>query len=134
MQQMVFINLPVKDIAAATDFYRGLGYTKNEMFSDESTSSMVVSDAIVIMLLQDDKFQGFVTKPLGDSEKETFGTIALSAESREDVDRLADTAIAAGATVNKEPTDMGFMYGRSFHDLDGHLFEIVWMDPDSMTE
>ena len=129
MPTMVFINLPVKDVDAATNFYLGLGYTKNEMFSDDSTSSIVISDTIVLMLLHDAKFQSFVTKPLGDSEQETFGTICLSVENRDDVDRLNDLAIASGGSANKEPIDMGFMYNRSFHDLDGHLIEIVWMDP-----
>ena len=131
MQQMVFINFPVKDIDVATNFYLGLGYTKNEMFSDESTSSIVISDAIVIMLLQDEKFQSFVTKPLGDSEKEAFGTFAISVDSREAVDTLVEKALATGATPNKEPIDMGFMYNRSFYDPDGHLLEFVWMDPDA---
>ena len=134
MQRMVFINLPVADIAVATDFYLGLGYTKNEMFSDDQTSSIVISDAIVIMLLQDEKFQGFVSKPIGDSETHTFGTIGLSVDARDDVDRLMEKALATGATENKEPIDMGFMYNRSFHDPDGHLIELIWMDPDASFE
>jgi len=134
MQSMVFINLPVKDVEAATAFYLGLGYTKNDMFSDESTSSIVISDTIVIMLLQDDKFQGFVSRPIGDSEKETFGTIGLTVEQRDDVDRLMDIAISAGGTVNKEPIDMGFMYNRSLYDLDGHLIEFIWLNSDAMME
>lgn len=131
MPTSVFINFPVKDIAVATDFYLGLGYTKNPVFSDETTSSIVVSDTIVIMLLQDEKFKSFVTKPLGDSEREAFGTFAISVESREAVDSLTEKALATGATPNKEPIDMGFMYNRSFYDPDGHLIELVWLDPDA---
>ncbi len=131
MTTMIFVNFPVKDIGVATDFYLGLGYTKNDVFSDESTSSIVISDAIVIMLLQDEKFKGFVTKPLGDSEREVFGTFAISVDSREEVDSLTEKALATGATPNKEPIDMGFMYNRSFYDPDGHLIELVWMDPNA---
>lgn len=131
MQQMVFINFPVKDIKIATEFYLGLGYTRNEMFSDDSTSSIVVSDAIVIMLLQDEKFKSFVSKPLGDSEKEAFGTFAISVDSREEVDTLVEKALTLGATPNKEPIDMGFMYNRSFYDPDGHLIEFVWLDSNA---
>lgn len=128
---MVFINLPVKDVTVATDFYLGLGYTKNEMFSDETTSSIMVSDAIVIMLLQDEKFKGFVTKPLGDSETHVFGTVGLSVRSRDEVDALTEEALATGATPNTDPIDMGFMYNRSFYDPDGHLIELIWMDPNA---
>jgi predicted lactoylglutathione lyase len=131
MQQMVFINVPVKDVTVATDFYLGLGYTKNEMFSDESTSSIMVSEAIVIMLLQDEKFKTFVTKPLGDSETHAFAAFALSAGSREEVNTLVEKALATGGTPNTDPIDMGFMYNRSFHDPDGHLIELVWMDPNA---
>ena len=131
MQRMVFINFPVEDIKRATDFYLGLGYTRNEMFSDEATSSIVVSDAIVIMLLQDEKFKTFVTKPLGDSETHAFGSFAISVDARDAVDTIAEKALATGATPNKEPIDMGFMYNRSFYDPDGHLIELVWMNPDA---
>jgi uncharacterized protein len=134
MQQMIFINLPVKDVTVATEFYLGLGYTKNEMFSDESTSSIMVSDAIVIMLLQDEKFKSFVTKPLGDSETHAFAVFAISVRSRDEVDVLVEEALATGATPNKDAIDTGFMYNRSFYDPDGHLIELVWLDQNATFE
>jgi predicted lactoylglutathione lyase len=130
MAQMIFVNLAVKSAAKATEFYLGLGYTKNEQFSDETTSSIVLSDDIVIMLLEHDKLAGFINRPVADTQAGVWGSIALSADSREKVDELADKAMAMGAGTNKEPQDYGFMYSRSFYDLDGHLIEYVWMNPD----
>ena len=129
MPQMIFVNLVVESAAKATEFYTGLGFTKNEQFSDANTSSIVISDTIVLMLLEHEKMAGFTTRPIADTRAGVWGSVALSAESREQVDELADKALALGASPNKEPMDMGFMYGRNFFDLDGHLIELVWMDP-----
>ncbi|MFI8964888.1 VOC family protein [Streptomyces sp. NPDC053493] len=129
--QMIFVNLPVKDLGAGKAFYEKLGWTINPQFSDESSACVVVSDTIFVMLLTEEKFRSFTApgKDLTDATKSTEVLITLSAESREKADELADRALAAGGSPAKEPMDMGFMYGRSFADPDGHHWEVFWMDP-----
>ncbi|QER85731.1 VOC family protein [Streptomyces tendae] len=128
-QQMIFVNLPVEDIDASKKFFTALGYEINPQFSDESTASVVISDTIIAMLLTKDKYAQFTKKEIVDARTGSEVLVALSAESREKVDELVDNALAAGGTTAGEPQDHGFMYGRSFDDLDGHTWEIVWMDP-----
>ncbi|MFC9117554.1 VOC family protein [Streptomyces sp. NPDC057092] len=128
-QQMIFVNLPVEDIDASKKFFTALGYEINPQFSDESTASVVISDTIIAMLLAKDKYAQFTKKEIVDARTGSEVLVALSAESREKVDELVDNALAAGGTTAGEPQDHGFMYGRSFDDLDGHTWEIVWMDP-----
>ncbi len=128
-QQMVFINLATKDIDGAKKFYSELGYEINAQFSDENTASVVISDAIVIMLLAESKFAEFASKPIADPAVSNEALICLSAESREKVDELCDRALAVGGSHAKDPQDYGQMYGRSFQDPDGHHFEVMWMDP-----
>ncbi|MEU8137270.1 VOC family protein [Streptodolium elevatio] len=132
MATMIFVNLPVKDLDKSKKFYSALGYTLNEQFSDENTASFVVSDTIVVMLLKEDKFQEFSTKPIADARTATGALLSLSAESREEADRLADIAISSGGSKAKDPLDMGFMYGRSYLDPDGHHWELVYMDPAAL--
>ncbi|MEU8619806.1 VOC family protein [Streptomyces sp. NPDC048623] len=129
--QMIFVNLPVKDLDASKAFYEQLGYTINPQFTDETAACVVISDTIFAMLLTEEKFLGFAApgKVISDATKATEVMCALSAESREKVDELADKALAAGGSPAQQPIDMGFMYGRSFSDLDGHHWEVVWMDP-----
>ncbi|KQX53030.1 MULTISPECIES: VOC family protein [unclassified Streptomyces] len=129
--QMIFVNLPVKDVSASKTFFEKLGYSINPAFSDETTGCVVISDTIFAMLLEEPKFQSFMApgKEISDATKSTEVLVTLSAESRAKVDELADAALAAGGTPAKEPLEMGFMYGRSFTDLDGHHWEIFWMDP-----
>ncbi|MDV9190133.1 glyoxalase [Streptomyces sp. SR27] len=129
--QMIFVNLPVKDVSASKTFFEKLGYSINPQFSDETTGCVVISDTIFAMLLEEPKFQSFMApgKEISDATKATEVLVTLSAESREKVDELADAALAAGGTPAKEPMELGFMYGRSFTDLDGHHWEIFWMDP-----
>jgi predicted lactoylglutathione lyase len=129
MSRLLFLNLPVSDVQASREFFAGLGFEFDERFCDEGAVCMVVSDQAYVMLLQRDRFAEFVTKPVADAEEATALTVAVSAEDRAAVDAFADTALAAGATAGKDPQDYGFMYGRSFHDLDGHLWEVMWMDP-----
>ena len=129
MSRLIFVNVPVKDLAASTAFFRALGFEFDEKFTDQSCACMVVSEQAYVMLLQRDRFAEFVTRPVADAEEATALTVAVSAESREAVDDFAETALDAGAAPGKEPQDYGFMYGRSFHDLDGHLWEVMWMDP-----
>jgi uncharacterized protein len=127
--QLIFVNLPARDLPRAKDFWAGLGYSFNPQFTDEKAGCLVISDTIYGMLLATDFFGGFTGKEVVDATKATEAIIALSAESREAVDSLVDRAVAAGATEPREPMDHGFMYQRSFDDLDGHQWEIIWMDP-----
>ncbi|HLL32591.1 MAG TPA: VOC family protein [Streptomyces sp.] len=128
-QQMIFVNLPVADLDASKKFFTELGYSINPQFSDETAAGVVISDTIVTMLLTKEKYAQFTKKEIADATRTSEVLIALSAESREKVDELVDKAIAAGGTASGETQDLGFMYGRSFDDLDGHTWEAVWMDP-----
>ena len=128
-QQMIFVNLPVNDLEAAKKFFTELGYTINAQFSDETAASVVISDTIIAMLLTKEKYAQFTKKEIVDSTKASEVLIALSAESREKVDELVDKAVAAGGSISGETQDHGFMYGRAFDDLDGHTWEVAWMDP-----
>ncbi|MFD5323118.1 VOC family protein [Streptomyces sp. NPDC127092] len=128
--QMIFVNLPVRDLDASKAFYERLGYSINPQFTDETAACVVISDTIFAMLLTEEKFRSFTApgKEISDATKNTEVLITLSAESREKVDELAEKALAAGGSPAKEPMDMGFMYGRSFADPDGHHWEVFWMD------
>ncbi|MFF0742455.1 VOC family protein [Streptomyces sp. NPDC004111] len=128
-QQMIFVNLPVKDVEVSTNFFTKLGFTQNKQFSDENTTSIVISDTIVVMLLAEPRFKEFVPKEVADSSTHAEAIVALSAESRAKVDELCDAALAAGGKPSKDPQDYGTMYGRSFQDPDGHNWEVMWMDP-----
>ncbi len=131
-QQMIFVNLCVTDVAASKKFFTELGYTINEQFSDDTTASVVISETIVVMVHTKEKYLQFTKKEVADSTKTSEVLIALSAESREKVDELVEKAVAAGGSVSGETQDHGFMYGRAFDDLDGHTFEVVWMDPSAV--
>ena len=129
MSRLLFLNLPVADLPASRAFFDTLGFGFDERFCDDEAACMVVSDQAYVMLLARDRFADFVTKPVADAHEKTALTVAVSADSREAVDAFAATALGAGATAGKDPQDYGFMYQRSFHDLDGHLWEVMWMDP-----
>ena len=124
----LFVNLPVQDVAASRDFFGKLGFDFNDQFSDERTACLVVADNISVMLLEHSRFADFVDGEIADARTSTEVLLALSADSRDDVDRLADTALASGGGEWKPAQDHGFMYGRSFTDPDGHVWETVWMD------
>ncbi|WLR95348.1 VOC family protein [Shinella zoogloeoides] len=129
MPKSIFINLPVKDIKAATAFYEGIGCVKNEQFSDENASSMVWSDTITFQLLQHEYYKTFTTKPIADAHAASGMLIALSRDSREEVDQMVEAAGKGGGQKDvREPQDLGFMYLRSFSDPDGHVFEPAYMD------
>jgi predicted lactoylglutathione lyase len=128
-QQMIFVNLPVSDIDASKKFFSGLGYSINPQFSDETTASVVIADNIIVMLLAHEKYAQFTDKEIADARKSSEVLVALSAESRDKVDELVERALSLGATEPRDKQDLGFMYGRAFDDLDGHTFEVVWMDP-----
>lgn len=129
MTKMIFVNLPVKDLAASTRFYAALGCEKNEQFSDESASSMVWSDTITLQLLQDDYYSTFTPKKIADAKETSEVLIALTRDSRDDVNTTVEAGAAAGGTADtRAPLDMGFMFNRVVEDPDGHVLEFVWMD------
>jgi predicted lactoylglutathione lyase len=134
MSKMIFINLPVTDLADSTRFYEAIGCLKNEKFSDEKASSMIWSDTITFQLLARDYFGTFTTKPVADAHVTCQALLCLSRDSREDVDSLAEAAASAGGNADmRAPIDMGFLYNRAFEDPDGHVFEIVWLNPEAAT-
>ncbi|MFE7765084.1 VOC family protein [Streptomyces sp. NPDC057438] len=128
-QQMIFINLPVNDLDASKKFFTELGYALNPQFSDENAASVVISDTIVAMLLTKPFYSSFTKKEIADATRTSEVMLCLSAESREKVDELVEKAVAAGGTASEKVQEMDFMYGRAFDDLDGHTWEVVWMDP-----
>ncbi|MFG2404161.1 VOC family protein [Streptomyces brevispora] len=132
MPQMIFVNLPVKDLETTKGFFGKLGFSFNPQFSDENTACLVISDTIFAMLITEPRFKDFTKKEIADASKSTEVLLALSAESREKVDELADAALAAGGSPANETQDLGFMYGRSFQDPDNHIWEVVWMDPSAV--
>ena len=129
MSRMIFVNLPVQDLNRSVAFFRGLGFTFDERFTDGNATCMVVSDQACVMLLVRPFFATFTTKDVADAAASTEAILALSARSREEVDTLVDRALELGGTVATQPSDEGFMYGRSFYDPDGHAWEVMWMDP-----
>ena len=129
MPKMIFVNLPVADVAKATAFYEAVGFEKNAQFSNEQASSMMWSDSIVVMLLAKPFFSTFTTKAIADAKTATCGLYALSFDSKDAVDAITEAAVAAGGGEPHGPEDMGFMYSRAFEDLDGHGWGPFWMDP-----
>lgn len=132
MATKIFVNLPVEDLDKSKAFFGRLGYRFNPQFTDETAACMVISDDIYAMLLTRAKFQEFTKKPVADATKTTEVLTCLSMESKAKVDELLGIALKAGATEARDPMDCGFMYGRSFNDLDGHIWEIIWMDPEAI--
>jgi predicted lactoylglutathione lyase len=128
MNRMIFVNLPVSDLAASRAFYTGLGFSVNEMFSDDAAVSIVVSDTIVIMLLTRERFGDFVTGPVGDPRAATTSISCLSADSPQEVDDLVSRALASGGGEWLPRMHEGPMYGHSFTDPDGHVWEVLHMD------
>jgi len=127
--RLIFLNVAVKDLGVSKPFFEKLGFEFNPMFTNEECACMVVSDQAYVMLQTHESFERFTTKPIADPAATTEAIVCVSATSREEVDSFADTALASGGTDAREPQDYGFMYGRSFHDPDGHVWEVMWMDP-----
>jgi len=125
----IFVNLPVKDLDKSMAFFKALGFTFNAQFTDETAACMVISDDIFAMLLTHDKFKQFTPKAIADTSKISEVLTCLSAESKDEVNKMVDAALKAGGQKLREPQDYGFMYERSFQDPDGHIWEIMWMDP-----
>jgi uncharacterized protein len=127
-----FINLPVKDLKASIEFFTKLGYTFNPQFTDETATCMIISEDIYAMLLTHEKFKMFTPKEICDATKSSEVLICLSCESREQVDEMVRKAVAAGGSTYNKPQDHGFMYGHGYQDLDGHIWELMWMAPQAI--
>ena len=134
MPKMIFVNLPVVDVAKATAFYEAIGFEKNPQFSNENASCMVWSEAIHVMLLSHPFYGTFIKKPIADTHATSAAILCLSRDSREEVDQISAAADAAGGRRLHAPEQNGFMYGAAFEDLDGHSFETMWMDMEAAAE
>lgn len=134
MAHKVFVNLPVQDVEKTKDFFDRLGFEFNPQFTDENAACMVLSDDGYVMLLAEPFFRTFVKKDVPDATTTIGAIVALSVDSREAVDELVDKAFEAGAQPAGDPQDHGFMYYRSFHDLDGHMWEVLWMDESTIQQ
>lgn len=132
MSTKIFVNLPVKNLKQSIEFFTQLGFQFNPQFTDETATCMIVSEDIFVMLLTHEKFKTFTPKTICDATKSTEVLVCLSAESREAVDERVYKAVAAGGTIYSEPQDHGFMYGHGFQDLDGHIWEIMYMEPSAI--
>ncbi len=130
--RLIFVNLPVTDLAASKAFYAALGFGFDEKFTDDSCACMVVSEQAYVMLLDRARFTDFTRKPVADAHSTTGVIVCVSAASRDEVDSLADTALRSGASPANDPMDHGFMYGRSFDDPDGHQWEVMWMSQEAV--
>ena len=129
MTKMIFVNLPVRNLAASTALYVAMGGVMNSQFSGEQSSSVMFSDAIGVMLLTYDHYRQFTQRPIGDARRESQALFALSVDSRDAVDATLTRAVAAGGRADPNPVqDHGFMFGRSVEDPDGNVWEIMWMD------
>lgn len=134
MSKMIFVNLPVKDLAAATRFYEAIGCSKNEQFSDNKASSMVWSDTITFQLLTDEYFGSFTSKSVADAHNTCQVLLALTRDSRDEVDTVIERATAGGGRADiRDRMDLGWLYNRAFEDPDGHIFEAIWMDAASVS-
>jgi uncharacterized protein len=135
MAKLIFISLPVGDLARATAFYQAIGATRNAQFSDDTASCMVFSETIHAMLMTQDKYRQFTTKKIADAKTSSQVLLCLSADSRAEVDELVGKAEAAGGAIDPSPVDdFDFMYGRSFEDPDGHMWGVNWMDMEAFAK
>lgn len=128
MHKQIYVNLPVKNLARSRDFFASLGFTFNPQFSNDAGACMVIGENIFAMLLTESFFQGFTTKRIADTRETTEVLICISCESRAEVDALVQKALAAGGRAPNPVQDHGFMYGHGFEDLDGHVWELSYMD------
>ena len=131
MATKIFVNLPVRDLPMSMEFFSALGYTFNRQFTDATAACLVISEDICAMLLTHAKFAEFTPKAICDATKSTEVLVCLSCESRAEVDAIIGKAVAAGGSTYKPPMDYGFMYGHGFQDLDGHIWEYIWMDANA---
>lgn len=131
MPKMIFVNLPVADLERSVAFYKALGAEQNMQFSDHTAAMMVMSETIHVMLLTHDKYRQFTSKQIADAKLTSAVLLCISEESREAADTITKKALAAGGRESRPAEDHGFMYGRSFEDPDGHVWEPMWMDVDA---
>lgn len=134
MAKKIFVNLPVKDLDKSVEFFTKLGFSFNPQFTDETATCMVISDNIFAMLLTEKRFSEFTKKPVSDAKKSTEVLIALDTDSRQQVDEMVKKAVDAGGSVYMDPQDHGWMYGHSFADLDGHQWEVFFIDESKMPQ
>ena len=132
--RLLFVNVPVKDVAASIEFFTAIGFEFDPKFTDDSCACLVISEQAYVMLLDEARFADFTTKPTADARTTTEALLCVSAEDRAGVDALADAALAAGGSPAKDAMDHGFMYGRSFQDLDGHHWEVMWMSAEAVEQ
>jgi predicted lactoylglutathione lyase len=131
MATKIFVNLPVNNLKKSIEFFTKLDFTFNPQFTDETATCMIVSEDIFVMLLTHDKFKTFTPKAICDATKSTEVLVCLSCESRNHVNDMVRKAVAAGGTTYNQPQDHGFMYGHGFQDLDGHIWELIYMEPSA---
>jgi predicted lactoylglutathione lyase len=130
----IFVNLPVKDLTKSMSFFNAMGFEFNTQFSDEKAACLVIGEHIYAMLLVEEYFKTFMKKEISDTTLSSEAILGLAAESREQVDELVDKALAAGGKISNDAYDHGFMYGRSFEDVDGHIWEVFYMDPSAIKQ
>ena len=129
MATSIFVNIPVADLEAAKAFFSKLGFSFNAQFTDDTAAALVIDESIYFMLLTKAKFREFTLLPIADAKAATQAIYGISRDSRAEVDKVVDAALAAGGTERRPAQDHGFMYSRAFADLDGHIWEFIWMDP-----
>lgn len=134
MATQIFVNLPVKNLPRSMEFFTQLGFAFNPQFTGETAACMIVDENIHVMLLTWEKFKAFTPKEICDATRSTEVLVCLSSESREKVDEMVSKAVAAGGSTYNEPQDHGFMYGHGFQDPDGHIWEIVFMEPGAVSQ
>lgn len=132
MTRQIYVNLPVKDLNKTVEFFTKLGFTFNPQFTDENATCMIIDSNIFVMLLVEKYFGTFTKKAISDTTKDTEVIIALATESREKVDEILSNVLKAGGSEPREPQDHGWMYGRSFQDINGHLWEVIYMDEKAL--
>jgi predicted lactoylglutathione lyase len=128
MPSMIFVNIPVRDLKASMAYYKAIGFDHNPQFTDDSAACIVIDENIFAMVLTHQRFADFSPLPIPDAKKGVQALYALSRESREAVDAIAEAGLKAGGSEFRPAQDMGFMYSRAIADVDGHVWEYVWMD------
>ncbi|MEO6919408.1 MAG: glyoxalase/bleomycin resistance/extradiol dioxygenase family protein [Collimonas sp.] len=131
MHKQIYVNLPVRDLPRSVAFFQGLGYTFDAKFTNDQAACMELGENLYVMLLVEKFFETFAKKPVSDATRQTEVLICVSCDSRAQVDKLVALACTSGARKMKEAQDYGFMYSNGFHDLDGHVWEMMYMEPEA---
>ena len=131
MPRQIYVNLPIKDLSKTTNFFSHLGFEFDPRFTDDKAACLIIGENIYAMLLKEEFFKTFTNKQIVDAKNNTEVLLALRVDSREDVDQMISRARKAGGSVPREPHDHGFMYEHAFEDLDGHIWEVFYMDPNA---